>query len=143
VQRRIDLGAGGMESTEQQKKRGVLNLVGHGLVDLDSLWSRPTVGDCQKIQTLYLSDNAIHSLNDIDRFSSLTSLSCCNNNLTFFDQIDCLSRLKSLTKLSLTGNRVTLNPFYREVVTVSICVGLTSLDGIKLSRVEQLDSNLV
>jgi hypothetical protein len=85
---------------------------------------------------LYLSNNSLKCLEGIDQFSNLTSLSASNNEIRYLNSLAPLSRLPSLTKLSLDGNVVTKMPFYRQYL-LGLCAGLTWVDSVAVSPQER------
>jgi hypothetical protein len=81
--------------------------------------------------SLFMSRNSITTLINIEQFENLCVLSVSHNFIRYLDDIQPLSRLHSLKKLSLSGNAVTHMPFYKVHVLV-ICPHLEQLDELKV-----------
>jgi hypothetical protein len=123
---------------------GKLQLVSCYMTHLDAL--PPALA--QRVRVLYLSNNSIASLQGIQQFSNLTTLSLANNSLRYIHDLTPLAALTRLERLALEGNVVTSMPFYRELL-LGICSsysgadtntpprGLQVLDGVKVSAQEQ------
>jgi Leucine-rich repeat (LRR) protein len=82
-----------------------------------------------------MSRNCISTLVNIEQFENLCILSVSHNLIRYLDDIQPLSRLPSLKKLSLSGNVVTQMPFYKVHVLV-ICIHLEQLDEVKVDAVD-------
>lgn len=91
---------------------------------------------CELVENLYLSNNFLRSLENIEQFSRLAVLSLSNNLLRYLDDLQPLQHLTLLTRLSLLGNAVVHMPYYREHVT-SLCPSLGSLDDKTVSADER------
>lgn len=115
-------------------ENGRLSLVGCYLTEIDLLPSKVS----SLVQILYLSNNSLTSLVNIQQFRCLTCLSLANNSLRYLHSLAPLSNLLSLEKLSLEGNVVTHMPYYREVV-LGLCYN-SRADGLSL---KSLDSSPV
>ena len=125
---------------------GKLQLVSCYMTHLDAL---PT-SLAHRVRVLYLSNNSLASLQGIQQFSNITTLSLANNSLRYIHDLAPLSSLPQLDRLALEGNIVTGMPFYRDLV-LGLCSsapssapsnappsrGLQVLDGIKVSTEEQ------
>ena len=105
-----------------------LSLVGLDIHFIDMLPSKIS----ETMKTIYLSNNYIATLVNLDQFQRIETASIMNNNIRYLDEIQILSRLKGLKVLSLQGNVVTKMPFYREHV-VTMCQALTLLDDEKVT----------
>ena len=92
-----------------------------------------------QVLVLFLSNNDIASLNGIESFRNLQTLSLSNNLLRYLEELRVLSELKKLRKLSLLGNPVVEMPQYRARVLL-LCPQLTSLDGIAVTAEERTSS---
>jgi Leucine-rich repeat (LRR) protein len=88
-----------------------------------------------EIYTLYLSNNHLYSLVGLPQFINLRVLSVANNNIRYYEDLDILSKLKHLEKLTLDKNPVTYLPYYREYI-LALCPKLTALDDCKLNNHE-------
>jgi hypothetical protein len=95
----------------------------------------------QRVKVLYLSNNSLSSLQGIQQFSNITTLSLANNSVRYIHHLAPLASLPLLERLALEGNVVTGMPFYRELVLGICCSssprGLLVLDGVKVSAEEQ------
>ena len=116
-----------------------LSLVG---LDIEVLNLVTLSNDFSQIKTLYLGNNKISELPVADWgpfTSSLQCLSLVNNLLKNLDNLRSLALLKNLQKLSLTGNKVTKLPGYRDYV-ISICPNLSLLDGVLVSQEDRIQA---
>ena len=118
---------------------GKLHLVSCYMTELDAL---PTAL-AQRVKVLYLSNNSLQSLQGIQQFSNITTLSLTNNSIRYMHHLAPLASLHHLERLALDGNVVTGMPYYRELV-LGICSSasrqgssLQVLDGVKVSADEQ------
>ena len=100
-----------------------LQLVGLGITVIDKI----SITISSKIRVLYLSNNSIISLQGIEQFSLLESLSCSNNKISSVKELRRLSALRFLEKLSIDGNEVCCYPYIRELL-IHTCPNLTQLD---------------
>lgn len=105
-----------------------LGLVGLDIHFIDILPSKVA----EAVKTIYLSNNYLVNLANLDQFSKVECASIMNNSIRYLDELQTLSRLKSLKSLSLQGNVVSKMPFYREHV-VCMCPSLTLLDDEKVT----------
>lgn len=109
-----------------------LSLVGSNISVIDKVPSTLIT----KVQTLYLSNNHITTLDGIEQFQQLRCLSVANNLIRYLSSLRPLKQSHSLERLSLEGNTVTGMPFYRQYV-ISLCPNLLNLDGVAVSREER------
>lgn len=114
-----------------------LNLVNSNINKVDDISRQLGV----KVKTLYLSNNSISSLVGIEIFSSVVNASISHNLIRYLEELQPLAKLKHLEKLSLDGNVVTAVPYYRDFV-ISLCKGLQTLDGVKITNAERASANL-
>lgn len=105
-----------------------ISAVGQDITNIDLLSQSLAL----KIRVLFLSDNRIDTISNISQFENLEVVSIANNSLKYLDQLQPLSNLRHLKKLSLEGNEVTKTPYYTETV-LNLCPQLTTLDGIQVS----------
>jgi len=91
------------------------------------------------LQALYLSNNSIHTLSNIDMFAGLVSLSLGHNSLKYLCDLEPLAypALPRLQKLSLAGNDVTDMPYYRVYCLGRVTRSLVSLDGAVVAERER------
>lgn len=105
-----------------------LSLVGLDIHFIDILPSKIV----ESVKTIYLSNNYLVNLANLDQFSKAEAASLMNNSIRYLDELQTLSCLKNLKSLSLQGNVVSKMPFYREHV-VCMCPSLTLLDDEKVT----------
>lgn len=84
------------------------------------------------IRSLLVSSNALESVDGVEQFANLDTLSVSNNLIRYMEDLAGLRTLTHLKKLSLQRNPVTKLPFYRDFV-VTLCPSLEVLDGLRLS----------
>eukprot|EP01031_Cornospumella_fuschlensis_P012714 gene12714-15538_t len=84
------------------------------------------------IRSLLLSNNALLSVEGVEQFSNVDTLSLSNNLIRYMEDLAALQTLSQLKKLSLQGNPVAKLPFYRDFI-VSLCPHLEVLDGIRIT----------
>ncbi|XP_034536309.1 leucine-rich repeat-containing protein 49 isoform X2 [Notolabrus celidotus] len=65
---------------------------------------------------LNLRHNCISVLTEVDRLPSLQRLFLSCNNITSFDQLACLGESRTLSELTLDGNPVALETWYKQAV---------------------------
>eukprot|EP01064_Diplonema_japonicum_P032136 TRINITY_DN5979_c0_g1_i3.p1 TRINITY_DN5979_c0_g1~~TRINITY_DN5979_c0_g1_i3.p1 ORF type:complete len:1002 (+),score=195.98 TRINITY_DN5979_c0_g1_i3:39-3044(+) len=87
----------------------------------------------QKTEVLFISGNLLDSLDGIQQFSNLRTLSAASNYLASFDSLKALSLLQGLEVLNLQNNPVTQLPYYRLHV-LEMCPRLTTLDNKEVSK---------
>lgn len=90
-------------------------------IDTDGMNGQILNSDASGVLSLVLNNENINDLSGIEAFTSLTSLSCADNNLTALD----LSSNTALVSLSAYKNQIT--------TTGLNLSGLTSLEGVDLS----------
>lgn len=112
-----------------------LSLVGNNISEIDKVPSTLLT----KVQTLYLSNNNIVSLDNIEQFTHLQNLSVTNNLIRYLSDLRSIALNKQLEKISLEGNVVTGMPFYRQYV-VGLCPRLLVLDGTNVTTDERSSS---
>jgi hypothetical protein len=94
------------------------------------------------IHSLYISNNCLTNLNGLDQFENLEIFSATNNLIQSIEDLNSLSQLKHLKKVSLHGNPVAGLPFYREYILNS-CPNLESIDGQKISYLDRTEAVMV
>ncbi|KAL4494095.1 hypothetical protein ABPG72_016051 [Tetrahymena utriculariae] len=82
----------------------------------------------KKIDTLYISNNSIKTLDGIEQFTHLQHLSISNNNLKDISIIKLIRKLDNLESLNMSGNPVTKHPIYRQLILTTL-PNLQQLDG--------------
>ncbi|KAM7423701.1 hypothetical protein PAMA_000185 [Pampus argenteus] len=88
----------------------VLNLAGNNISRVENLRGL----DC--LTDLNLQQNYISIVTEVDRLPCLQRLFLSCNNITSFDQLACLGESCSLTELTLDGNPVALETWYKQAV---------------------------
>jgi Leucine-rich repeat (LRR) protein len=109
-----------------------LSLVGNNISEIDKVPSTLLT----RVQTLYLSNNRIVSLDNIEQFTHLQNLSVTNNLIRYLSHLKSLALNEQLEKVSLEGNVVTGMPFYRQYM-VGLCPRLLVLDGSNVTAEER------
>jgi Leucine-rich repeat (LRR) protein len=112
-----------------------LSLVGNNISEIDKIPSTLLT----KVQTLYLSNNSIVTLDNIEQFTHLQNLSVTNNLIRYLSHLKSLGLNEELEKVSLEGNVVTGMPFYRRYM-VGLCPRLLVLDGSNVTAEERNSS---
>ncbi|RYG60068.1 hypothetical protein EON64_19615 [archaeon] len=84
------------------------------------------------IRSLLVSNNALTSVEGVEQFANLDTLSVSNNLIRYMEDLAGLRSLSHLKKLSLQGNPVAKLPFYRDFV-ITLCPTLEVLDGLRIS----------
>ena len=126
-------------------ENGKLSLVGCYITEIDLLPEKLSL----VVKTLYLSHNSLTSLQNLQQFKYLTSISLANNSIRYLHTLTPLSSLLLLEKLSLEGNIVTHMPYYREII-IGLCSSpsnyqnfmLESLDSIPITAEEKTQSRV-
>lgn len=113
-------------------ENGKLSLVGCYVTEIDMLPEKIS----NSIKTLYLSNNSLTSLQNIQQFQFLTAISLTNNSIRYLFHLTSLSSLRCLERISLEGNVVAQMPYYREFL-VGICPLLESVDSLPVSDDER------
>lgn len=119
---------------------GKLNLVSSYITEIDIL----PIKMISNVTILYLSNNSLSSLVNLQQFKYIKHLSISNNSLRYLYTLSPISSLSFLEKLSLEGNIVTHMPYYREVI-IGLCstgsnCSLDILDSIRISAEEKANS---
>jgi Leucine-rich repeat (LRR) protein len=78
------------------------------------------------IRLLYLSNNSLVSLNNIQQFKNLETLTVAGNEIAYYEDLVALKDLPSLTSLDLRDNKVTDLPYFYDYI-LSLCPGLKIL----------------
>lgn len=95
----------------------------------------------KSVQTLYLSNNNLKTLEGLSDYSNLKCLSCTNNCIRYLGDLKWLRQTPLIEKLSFVGNPVTAMPFYREHL-ISMCPNVTVIDSRNVLLKEKLDSKI-
>ena len=121
-----------LSSVAPAKPADKLSAVEKSIVDIDAL--KPAVQ--QKVVTLFLSGNLLKSLDGVEQFKNLKTLSAGNNYVATLEGLLALKNLDKLDTVNLQGNAVTQLPYYRSHV-LHLCPRLTTLDGKEVTARER------
>uniref|UniRef100_A0A3P8SGS7 Leucine rich repeat containing 49 n=1 Tax=Amphiprion percula TaxID=161767 RepID=A0A3P8SGS7_AMPPE len=88
----------------------VLNLAGNSISRVENLQGLDSLTE------LNLRHNCISHVTEVDRLPCLQRLFLSCNNITSFDQLACIGELRSLSELTLDGNPVALETWYKQAV---------------------------
>uniref|UniRef100_A0A8C4IGT9 Leucine-rich repeat-containing protein 49 n=1 Tax=Dicentrarchus labrax TaxID=13489 RepID=A0A8C4IGT9_DICLA len=101
---------GRIENMSHLGELRVLNLAGNSISRVEKLQGL----DC--LTELNLRHNCISVVTEVDRLPCLQRLFLSCNNITSFDQLACLGESRSLSELTLDGNPVALETWYKQAV---------------------------
>ncbi|XP_036951165.1 leucine-rich repeat-containing protein 49 [Acanthopagrus latus] len=99
-----------IENMSHLSELRVLNLAGNSITRVEKLQGL----DC--LTELHLRHNSISIVTEVDRLPCLQRLFLSCNNITSFDQLACLGESRSLSELTLDGNPVALETWYKQAV---------------------------
>ncbi|KAM9366670.1 leucine-rich repeat-containing protein 49 [Symphorus nematophorus] len=99
-----------IENVSHLSELRVLNLAGNSISRMEKLQGL----DC--LTELNLRHNCISLVTEVDRLPCLQRLFLSCNNITSFDQLACLGESRSLSELTLDGNPVALETWYKQAV---------------------------
>ncbi|XP_030577769.1 leucine-rich repeat-containing protein 49 [Archocentrus centrarchus] len=99
-----------IENVSHLSELGVLNLAGNSISRVENLQGLDSLTE------LNLRHNCISVMTGVDRLPCLQRLFLSCNNITSFDQLACLGELCSLSELTLDGNPVALETWYKQAV---------------------------
>jgi hypothetical protein len=88
------------------------------------------------IKLLYLSNNSLTNLHNIQQFKNLETLTVAGNEIAYYEDLIGLKDLSSLTILDLAGNKVTLLPYFYDYI-LTLCPHLKSLKGYSMTLNEE------
>lgn len=114
----------------------VLNLAGNQIDVMENL------DGLSSLTELNLRRNGIQTVRKLDNCSALHRLFLSNNRIASFDRLEAVFRLKSLAELTLDGNEVANNRYYREYLLDRIKT-LKSLDMRRVTDEERRFSSTV
>eukprot|EP01059_Diplonema_ambulator_P000208 TRINITY_DN10177_c0_g1_i7.p1 TRINITY_DN10177_c0_g1~~TRINITY_DN10177_c0_g1_i7.p1 ORF type:complete len:1069 (+),score=371.09 TRINITY_DN10177_c0_g1_i7:1002-4208(+) len=114
-----------------------LSVVEKNIAELD-----PVQAHQVKTKILFISGNMLSTLQGLQQFTNLRTLSAASNYLTSFEALAALSDLTKLEVLNLQNNPVTQLPYYR-LRMVSMCPRLTSLDNKEVGSRERTTASEV
>ncbi|XP_067940574.1 leucine-rich repeat-containing protein 49-like [Watersipora subatra] len=103
-----------IENIKHLTELRVLNLAGNRITFVDNLMGMGSLAE------LNLRRNQINSLTGIDYLPSLQRLFLSCNEIASFDDIKCLSRSVSLQEISLDGNPIASDQFYKQNILSSM-----------------------
>ncbi|XP_054625761.1 leucine-rich repeat-containing protein 49 isoform X2 [Dunckerocampus dactyliophorus] len=99
-----------MENLKHLKELQVLNLAGNNIAKVENLQGL----DC--LTELNLRHNCISFVTEVDRLPRLQRLFLSCNNITSLHQLGCSGESRSLSELTLDGNPVALETWYKQAV---------------------------
>nr|XP_057944639.1 leucine-rich repeat-containing protein 49 isoform X2 [Doryrhamphus excisus] len=99
-----------MENLNHLKELQVLNLAGNNIAKVENLQGM----DC--LTELNLRHNRISDVTEVDRLPRLQRLFLSCNNITSLHQLGCTGESRSLSELTLDGNPVALETWYKQAV---------------------------
>lgn len=99
-----------IENVSHLSKLRVLNLAGNNISKMENLQGLDSLTE------LNLGQNCISVVTEVDRLPLLQRLFLSCNNITSFDQLACLGESCSLSELTLDGNPVALETWYKQAV---------------------------
>ncbi|XP_042344618.1 leucine-rich repeat-containing protein 49 [Plectropomus leopardus] len=99
-----------MENMSHLSELRVLNLAGNSICRVENLQGL----DC--LTELNLRHNCISVVTEVDRLPCLQRLFLSCNHITSFDRLACLGESRSLSELTLDGNPVALETWYKQAV---------------------------
>uniref|UniRef100_A0A3Q4GNB0 Leucine rich repeat containing 49 n=1 Tax=Neolamprologus brichardi TaxID=32507 RepID=A0A3Q4GNB0_NEOBR len=99
-----------IENVSHLSELRVLNLAGNNILKMENLQGLDSLTE------LNLGQNCISVVTEVDRLPLLQRLFLSCNNITSFDQLACLGESCSLSELTLDGNPVALETWYKQAV---------------------------
>ncbi|XP_038138516.1 leucine-rich repeat-containing protein 49 [Cyprinodon tularosa] len=99
-----------MENISHLHELQVLNLSGNQISRVENLQGLSSLIE------LHLQNNSISVVTEVDRLPGLQRLFLRCNNILSFDQLACLGESHSLSELTLDGNPVALETWYKHAV---------------------------
>ncbi|XP_039468842.1 leucine-rich repeat-containing protein 49 isoform X1 [Oreochromis aureus] len=99
-----------IENVSHLSELRVLNLAGNNISKVENLQGLDSLTE------LNLQQNCISVVTEVDRLPLLQRLFLSCNNITSFDQLACLGESCSLSELTLDGNPVALETWYKQAV---------------------------
>ncbi|XP_026030033.1 leucine-rich repeat-containing protein 49 isoform X2 [Astatotilapia calliptera] len=99
-----------IENVSHLSELRVLNLAGNNISKMENLQGLDSLTE------LNLGQNCISVVTEVDRLPLLQRLFLSCNNITSFDQLACLGESCSLSELTLDGNPVALETWYKQAV---------------------------
>ncbi|XP_056022974.1 leucine-rich repeat-containing protein 49-like isoform X9 [Ostrea edulis] len=99
-----------IENLNHLSELRVLNLAGNQIVNVDNLMGMDSLAE------LNLRRNRIKTVLDVDTLPSLQRLFLSFNDISSFEDISSLSDSASLSEISLDGNPITQEQYYKQIV---------------------------
>ncbi|XP_028999894.1 leucine-rich repeat-containing protein 49 isoform X2 [Betta splendens] len=99
-----------IENISHLNELQILNLAGNNICRIENLQGL----DC--LTELNLRHNCISFVAEVERLPCLQRLFLSGNSITSFDQLACLGESRSLSELTLDGNPVALETWYKQAV---------------------------
>ncbi|XP_026233367.1 leucine-rich repeat-containing protein 49 isoform X2 [Anabas testudineus] len=101
---------GKIENISHLSELRMLNLAGNSITRVENLQGLHCLTE------LNLRHNCISFVTEVERLPCLQRLFLSCNNITSFDQLACLGESRSLSELTLDGNPVALETWYKQAV---------------------------
>ncbi|XP_037835708.1 leucine-rich repeat-containing protein 49 isoform X2 [Kryptolebias marmoratus] len=99
-----------IENLSHLSELQVLNLSGNHISRVENVWGLDSLSE------LHLQHNCISVVTEVDHLPCLQRLFLSCNNIISFDQLACLGESCSLSELTLDGNPVALETWYKQAV---------------------------
>ncbi|XP_054474352.1 leucine-rich repeat-containing protein 49 [Anoplopoma fimbria] len=99
-----------IENMSHLSELRALNLAGNGICRVENLQG------LDGLTELNLRHNRISAVTEVDRLPRLQRLFLSCNNISSLDQLACLGESRSLSELTLDGNPVALETWYKQAV---------------------------
>ncbi|XP_068587161.1 leucine-rich repeat-containing protein 49-like isoform X2 [Cebidichthys violaceus] len=99
-----------IENTSHLSELQALNLAGNNISRVENLQGL----DC--LTELNLRHNCVSAVTEVDRLPRLQRLFLSCNNISSLDRLACLGESRSLSELTLDGNPVALETWYKQAV---------------------------
>ena len=112
-----------------------LALVGQHITVID----RIPLKLCEKIETLYLSNNSLTSLDGISQFANMKDLSISSNNISALRELQHLTSCKKLNNINISDNKITRMPYFRECLLIAF-PNIKTIDGKLIHRNKNIEN---
>ncbi|KAI8501394.1 Leucine-rich repeat-containing protein 49 [Branchiostoma belcheri] len=119
-----------IENLQHLSELRVLNLAGNSIIHVENLSGMDSLAE------LNLRRNQIVNVTEVDTLPSLQRLFLSFNNISSFDDIACLGESASLSEVSLDGNPLAQEAFYKQTILKHM-VQLRQLDMRRISEEER------
>ncbi|XP_078591389.1 leucine-rich repeat-containing protein 49-like isoform X3 [Branchiostoma floridae x Branchiostoma japonicum] len=119
-----------IENLQHLSELRVLNLAGNSIIHVENLSGMDSLAE------LNLRRNQIVNVTEVDTLPSIQRLFLSFNNISSFDDIACLGESASLSEVSLDGNPLAQEAFYKQTILKHM-VQLRQLDMRRISEEER------